>query len=86
MDTMNFLTQTDLGRCVFTTLVSMIPIIELRGGIPFGVALGLPYHQAFNSAVIVYIRKIFMMMRRYMPRLNGLVDKMERKAISRARR
>ena len=90
MDTMNFLTQTDLGRCVFTTLVSMIPIIELRGGIPFGVALGLPYHQAFISAVIgnilpapfiiVYIRKIFMMMRRYMPRLNGLVDKMERKA------
>ena len=90
MDTVNFLTQTDLGRCVFTTLVSMIPIIELRGGIPFGVALGLPYHQAFISAVIgnilpapfiiVYIRKIFMMMRRYMPRLNGLVDKMERKA------
>ena len=79
MDIMHFLTETDFGRCVFTTLVSMIPIIELRGGIPFGVALGLPYQEAFVSAV-VYIRKIFMMMRRYMPRLNGVVDKMEKKA------
>ena len=71
MDIMHFLTETDFGRCVFTTLVSMIPIIELRGGIPFGVALGLPYQEAFVSAVIgniipapfiiVYIRKIFMM-------------------------
>ena len=76
MDIMHFLTETDFGRCVFTTLVSMIPIIELRGGIPFGVALGLPYQEAFVSAVIgniipapfiiVYIRKIFMMMRRYL--------------------
>ena len=90
MDIMHFLTETDFGRCVFTTLVSMIPIIELRGGIPFGVALGLPYQEAFVSAVIgniipapfiiVYIRKIFMMMRWYMPRLNGVVDKMEKKA------
>ena len=82
MDIMHFLTETDFGRCVFTTLVSMIPIIELRGGIPFGVALGLPYQEAFVSAVIgniipapfiiVYIRKIFMMMR--------VVDKMEKKA------
>ena len=52
MDIMHFLTETDFGRCVFTTLVSMIPIIELRGGIPFGVALGLPYQEAFVSAVI----------------------------------
>ena len=68
----------------------MVPIIELRGGLPFGVALGLPYYLAFPAAVlgnlipapfiIVYIRKIFMMMRRYMPRLNGVVDKMEKKA------
>ena len=90
MDTMNFLTQTDLGRCVFTTLVSMIPIIELRGGIPFGVALGLPYWLAFPAAVIgnvipapfiiVYIRRIFAWMRRHLPRLNSMVDKLEEKA------
>ena len=74
MDLFQWLTDTTEGKCLFTTLVSMIPIIELRGGIPFGVALGLPYQEAFVSAVIgniipapfiiVYIRKIFMMMRR----------------------
>lgn len=90
MDIMHFLTQTDFGRCVFTTLVSMIPIIELRGGIPFGVALGLPYWLAFPAAVIgnvipapfiiVYIRRIFAWMRRHLPRLNSMVDKLEEKA------
>lgn len=90
MDIFEFLTDTTWGKCVFTMLVSMIPIIELRGGLPFGVALGLPYHLAFPAAVIgnlipapfiiVYIRRIFELMRKYMPRLNGLVDKMEKKA------
>ena len=90
MDIFQWLTNTELGKCIFTMLVSMIPIIELRGGLPFGVALGLPYHLAFRFAglgniipapfIIVYIRRIFMLMRKYMPRLNGLVDKMEKKA------
>lgn len=90
MDILQWLTGTTIGKCVFTMLVSMVPIIELRGGIPFGVALGLPYYLAFPAAVIgniipapfiiVYIRRIFEWMRRYMPRLNRLVDKMERKA------
>ena len=90
MDTLQWLTETEFGKCIFTMLVSMVPIIELRGGLPFGVALGLPYHLAFPAAVlgnlipapfiIVYIRRIFELMRRYMPKLNGLVDKLEKKA------
>lgn len=90
MELLQWLTGTVVGKCVFTILVSMIPIIELRGGLPFGVALGLPYYLAFPAAVvgnliptpfiIVYIRRIFKLMRRYFPRLNGLVDKLERKA------
>ena len=90
MEIFQWLTDTTVGKCVFTMLVSMIPIIELRGGLPFGVALGLPYHLAFPAAVlgniipapfiIVYIRRVFLLMRRYLPRLNGLVDKLERKA------
>lgn len=36
MDLFQWLTDTTEGKCLFTTLVSMIPIIELRGGIPFG--------------------------------------------------
>ena len=83
MDIFQFLTDTTGGKCLFTMLVSMVPIIELRGGLPFGVALGLPYYLAFPAAVlgnlipapfiIVYIRRIFELMRRYMPRLNRCV-------------
>ena len=90
MEIFQWLTGTEPGKCVLTMLVSMIPIIELRGGLPFGVALGLPYHLAFPAAVIgniipapfiiVYIRRIFLLMRRYMPRLNGMVDSLEQKA------
>ena len=49
MDTLQWLTETEFGKCIFTMLVSMVPIIELRGGLPFGVALGLPYHLAFPA-------------------------------------
>ncbi len=48
MDTLQWLTETEFGKCIFTMLVSMVPIIELRGGLPFGVALGLPYPPGFS--------------------------------------
>ena len=90
MDLMSWLTQNQGGELVFTMLVSMLPIIELRGGIPFGVALGLNPWAAFAASVVgnllplpfivVYIRRIFLWMRRHMPRLNALVDKLEHKA------
>ncbi len=90
MELMQWLTDTMAGEFTLTMLVSMIPVVELRGGIPFGVAAGLPVWAAFIAAVIgnlipvpfiiVYIRRIFQWMRRHMPRLNSLVDKLERKA------
>ena len=90
MDLFQWLTGTESGKFLFTMLVSMIPIIELRGGLPFGVALGLPYYLAFPAAVlgnllpapciIVYIRRLFTLLRKYFPKLNGLVDRMEQKA------
>lgn len=90
MDLMTWLTQQQGGEIVFTMLVSMLPVIELRGGIPFGVALGLNPWVAFAASIVgnilplpfilVYIRRIFLWMRRHMPRLNALVDKLEQKA------
>ena len=90
MELFQWLTDTTMGKCIFTMLVSMLPIIELRGGLPFGVALGLPYYLAFSFAVIgnlipapfiiVYIRRVFVLLRKYIPRLNSLVDKLETKA------
>lgn len=90
MELMQWLTDTMAGEFTLTVLVSMIPVVELRGGIPFGVTAGLPVWAAFIAAVIgnlipvpfiiVYIRRIFQWMRRRIPRLNRLVDKLERKA------
>lgn len=90
MELFQFLTSTTEGKMLLTMLVSMIPVIELRGGLPFGVAMGLPYYLAFPAAVvgnlipapfiIVYIRRVFELMRKYLPKLNGLVDKLEKKA------
>ena len=88
--TLQWLTETMAGEFTLTMLVSMIPVVELRGGIPFGVAAGLPVWAAFLAAVIgnlipvpfiiVYIRRIFQWMRDKLPRLNRLVDALERKA------
>lgn len=90
MDLMQWLTTDLNGEFILTLLVSMIPVVELRGGIPFGVAAGLPVWAAYLAAVIgnllpvpfivVYIRRIFMFMRQHMPRLNSVVDRMEQKA------
>ena len=90
MELLDWLTTTNLGEGFFTMLVSMVPIIELRGGVPFGTALGLAPGQALIAAIIgnmlpipfiiVYIRRIFYWMRRKSARLNRLVDKLEKKA------
>ncbi len=90
MELFDWLTTTAFGEFCFTVLVSMIPVVELRGGIPFGVAAGLSVPAAYLAAVIgnlipipfiiVYIRRIFQWMRSHMPRLNRLVDALERKA------
>ena len=90
MELLQWLTGTRFGEFTFTVLVSMLPVVELRGGIPFGVTAGLPVWAAFIAAVIgnlipvpfiiVYIRRILQWMRERFPRLNSLVDALERKA------
>lgn len=90
MEILQWLNDTLSGEFCFTVLVSMIPVIELRGGIPFGVGVGLPVWLAYLAAIIgnmlpvpfivVYIRRIFQWMRRHLPRLNHLVTRLEQKA------
>lgn len=90
MELLDWLMDTTVGNMLLTALMSMVPVVELRGGIPFGVALGLTHWQALLAAIIgniiplpfivVYIRRIFQWMRKHMPRLDRLVDKLETKA------
>ena len=87
---MQWLTGSGLGRLVFTMLVAMLPVIELRGGIPFGTALGLNPWAAMAVCVvgnllpapfiIVYSRRILRWLRRRFPALGRTVDALERKA------
>lgn len=90
MELIEWMTDTQTGALLSTILVSMVPVLELRFGIPWGVAMGLPHWAAFLAAVvgnmipipfiIVYIRRIFKWMRRHMPRLDRLVDRLEARA------
>lgn len=90
MEFVEWLTETTAGDVLMTMLVSMVPVVELRGGIPYGVASGLPVWLAYLAAVVgnlipvpfilVYIRRIFQWVRKHMPRLNRLIDKLEKKA------
>ena len=75
---------------LLTFLVAMVPVVELRGAIPFGVVRGLNLWTAIIASmlgnlipvpfIILFIRKIFAWMRAHMPKLDGLVIRMEKKA------
>jgi len=90
MEFVEWLTNTTAGDFIMTMLVSMVPIVELRGGIPYGVAAGLPVWQAYIAAfignlipvpfIVVYIRRIFHWIRKHMPKLNSIIDRLEKKA------
>ena len=86
--------NTFFGKILTTFLVSMVPVIELRGAIPIGVARGLPFWAAVLVSIIgnlvpvpfiiIFIKKIFAFMREKMPKLNGLVTRLENRANSKS--
>ena len=85
-----WLTGTVIGKMCATFFISMLPVVELRFGLPYGIALGLEYPLALMAAllgnmipvpfIIVYIKRIFEWMRKHMPRMNALVTKLENRA------
>ena len=85
-----WLTGTVIGKMCATFFISMLPVVELRFGLPYGIALGLEYPLALMAAllgnmipvpfIIVYIKRIFEWMRKHMARMNALVTKIENRA------
>jgi uncharacterized membrane protein len=73
-----------------TLIMAMTPVVELRGAIPFGLALGLAPLTCYMAAVIgncipipfiiLFIEHVFRVMRRLSPKFGALVDKLERRA------
>ena len=84
--------NTLTGKMLMTFGVSMVPVIELRGAIPFGVAQGLGIWQAIAISIlgnllpvpfiILFIRKIFALLRSWSKKLDALVTKLEARAES----
>ena len=79
-----------------TFFISMVPVIELRGAIPFGVGMGLDPWAAMVISVIgnmvpipfiiLFIRRIFLWMRKKSPRLEALVERLEARGLAKADR
>lgn len=49
---LSWLTSTTVGKIFATFLISMLPVVELRGGIPYGVGFGLNPWLAFFVAML----------------------------------
>lgn len=85
---MNALTQTYFGKLLCTFFLSMVPVVELRGGIPLGLSLGLSPMDSFLCAtlgnmlpvpfLILLTRRVFAWLKRS-PRLAPFIEKLERR-------
>ena len=79
-----------LLHCLMTFGISMVPVIELRGAIPYGLAFGLPLPLVLIVSVLgnmvpvpfiaLFIRKIFAWLRTKSQWLDSLVTKLEARA------
>ena len=82
--------EVEQAKFFLTMLFSMLPVVELRGGLPFGIALGMDLPHAFWAAVIgnllpvpfiiAFTHRIFVLLRQHIPPLEGLIHKLEQRA------
>lgn len=89
---MSFLWTTYWGKLITTFLVSMVPIIELRGALPIATGMEVAWYIALPVAIIgnivpvpfiiIFIKKIFAWMSKREGFLARVVVKMENKAYS----
>ena len=90
-----WLHETPLGETLLTMLISMLPVVELRGGLPAGVAMGLPIPVAFAASlvgnmipvpfIILFVRPLFQWVRIHIPKLEGFISHLEARAGARQR-
>ena len=89
-----WLHETPLGEALLTMLISMLPVVELRGGLPAGVAMGLPIPAAFLASlignmipvpfIILFVRPLFKWVRVHIPKLEGFISHLEARARSKS--
>lgn len=86
---MTWLTSTYLGKWTATVLISMVPIIEIRGGVPYGIGVGLSHKEALIAAfignmipvpiILLFLRRIFKWLKTK-ERTAAIITRLERRA------
>ena len=81
--------ETVFGKLLMTFLTAMVPVVELRGAIPLGVAAGLPPAVAAVTAmagnmvpvpfILLLVRRIFRLLRQ-ISWLGPKIDALEKRA------
>lgn len=84
--------MTILKELLYIVVISMVPVIELRGAIPVGLGFGLPFWPVFIAAMIgnllpvpfliLFTRRVFEWIRKKSSLLERFVSKLENKAAS----
>ncbi len=85
-----------MSNYLYVFLISMIPVVELRGAIPIGLALDLDPLACYILCVvgnmipvpfiILFIRKVFAWMKEKSQWMARIADKLERKGMDKADR
>lgn len=94
VDNINLFGDSFIGKSLMTFFVAMLPIIELRGAIPVGVALGLDVRYSFFLAllgnlvpvpfIILFIRRILDWLRTKSEWLDRIINKKIEKTMKRS--
>lgn len=89
MEIAELISDIGFGRGLVTLIVSMLPIVELRGAIPIGASLGLPVWQAAlismagnilpTPFIIAFVRTVMDWLRDRSDRARRFVEWLERK-------
>ena len=84
-----------LMKILTTFAMSMVPVVELRGGIPYGLSQGLEWPLVYLIAVVgnllpipfilLFVRRILQWMKRY-ERLGRIAGRLEARAAKRSDR
>ena len=81
--------ETVLEKCIMTMAIAAVPVVELRGAIPAGIAAGLDPWLACGAAIlgnllpvpfiILLVRQVFDLLRKH-PFFAPKIDALERRA------
>ena len=83
-----------IDHFLLTVLVAMVPVLELRGAIPIGIAHDLTFWEAFSAGVIgncipvpfiiLFVRKVFAFLRRHSSHFERILSYCEKRADDKA--